>query len=100
MIGELFIHILSLEKEEDIYEAMDFIRNMIKARKIEFYVPKNIPMIIAKIIDERMGSTDKEIFACSVEGNATNLVTLDKDMISNKELEKLGVTVKHPKELV
>jgi len=59
-----------------------------------------VSQITAEITDKRIGATDKDIFACSVEDSAINLVTLDNDMIGNKELEKSGVKIKYPMDLI
>lgn len=100
MLGELFLKILSLENEDDKSVAIEFIKTIITDRKIGFCVPKNIEDILSKIRDTRLNYTDKTIFACAVEGGALTLVTLDQELIHNKELEAFGIRIMHPKELV
>ncbi len=100
MVGELFIKILSLENEDDKSVAIEFVKTIIKNREIVFYVPKNIEGILSKVVDKRVDYTDKVIFACAVENGAMTLVTLDQELVHNKELEEFGIRIMHPKELV
>ena len=101
--GELFIKISSLINIQDRQIAFEIITDLIKARKIDFYVPETISSNIQKImsLDTRIKPTDAEILACAVEDNAKTLVTLDKILINNKAIENnFKLKIMHPKELI
>src|SRR3989344_1004441 len=103
VMGELFIKINSLEDIQDRQLAFEIITDLIKARKIDFYVPESIGDLIQKImnLDTRIKPTDAEILACSIEDNAKTLVTLDQVLINNKIIEQnFKIRINHPKELV
>ena len=76
---------------------------MIRVRSIQFYAPKDIGTLLNKIksAENRIDQLDREILACASEDKAHSLITLDKDMINNRNLERLlGIRILHPKDLL
>jgi len=103
VLSELFVTILKQLESRDRYDLLDLIDKTIKIRKMEFYSPDNVSELLQRIktIDNRIDSLDREIVACAKENNAQILVTLDKNLINNKILEReLGIKIRHPKDLL
>ncbi|MCK4730530.1 MAG: PIN domain-containing protein [Candidatus Aenigmarchaeota archaeon] len=102
VVGEYFIKVITDVKEFIKQEQMfEYFRDLIKDKKIKFYVLKNISLKIkVKEIDTRIKSTDASIVACAIE-DKTILVTLDKDLLHNEKIEdQCEVKILHPRELI
>ena len=102
MVGEYFIKVITDIKEFIKQEQMfEYFRDLIRNKKIKFYVLKNISLKIrVKELDAKIDSTDASILACAIEDEAV-LVSLDNDLLHNKKIEEqYKVKIKHPKELV
>lgn len=94
---------MSTEDFNDRYDFAEPLLKLIKTKRIDFYSPKDTASLSNKIklVDNRIGSADREILMCAAEDNADVLVTIDKDMISNRSIENLlGIKVLHPKNLL
>lgn len=103
VLSELFLIIQSFDNFSNRYDLLENLLTLIKVRKIEFYAPKDIGTLlnIIKKTENRISYIDVEILACASEDKAKVLVTLDKNMINNKNLEKmLGTKILHPKDLL
>ena len=103
VMSEFLLAICELASTKDRYDLLDVFTDLISAKKIVFYAPKNIGGLLIKIrnLDKRIGPTDREIVACGIEHGCDAIVTLDKDLIYNEKLEnKLGIKIRHPKELL
>jgi len=103
VFGEILVSIISTEVYNDMHDFLDVFAHLLRIRNISLYTPRNIGQTLNKILelDTRVGPTDREILACAIEDNAVNLVTLDKDLIGNKRLEKeFGIRIVHPKDLL
>jgi len=102
VVGEYFIKVITDIKEFIKQEQMfEYFRDLIRNKKIKFYVLKNISLKIrVKELDAKIDSTDASILACAIEDEAV-LVSLDNDLLHNKKIEEqYKVKIKHPKELV
>lgn len=76
---------------------------IIKLRRIKFYAPKDIETLLnnIKIAERRIYHVDREILACAYEDKAQALVTLDREMINNRNLERmLKIKILHPRDLL
>ena len=79
----------------------EYFRDLVKDKKIKFYVLKNISLKIKVTeLDTRIKPTDASIVACTIE-DKTILVTLDKDLLHNEKIEgQYKIKILHPKELI
>ena len=103
VLSELFLIFASYENFNERYDFIEPLLSTIKARRIDFYSPKDIAELLSKIkiADNRIGSTDREILACAAEDNADALITIDKEMLNNRRLEELlRMKIIHPKDLL
>lgn len=101
--SELFVIMQSFDDFNDRYDFLEPLLAMIRVRRIVFYASKDISALLNSIksAERRISPVDREILACASEDEAHALVTLDKDMVNNKALERiLGIKILHPKELV
>jgi hypothetical protein len=102
-MSEFLLAICELKNNKDRYDLLDILTDLIGAKKIVFYAPKDIGELLIKIrdFDKRIEPTDMEIVACGVEHGCDTIVTLDKKLIHSTKLEnELGIKLRHPKELV
>ena len=103
VLGELMYKILKLDDIGKRYDALNLIYSLIKTKKIRFRSITGTEKIVQKIkeIDESITPTDRQILACAIVHKVKTLVTLDKRLISNKNIEKeFKIQIKHPKELI
>jgi len=103
VLGELMYKILKLDDTGKRYDALDLIYSLIKTKKIRFRSITGTEKIVQKIkeIDESITPMDRQILACAIVHKVKTLVTLDKRLISNKNIEKeFKIQIKHPKELI
>lgn len=85
------------------YALLDLITILKTTRKIDIYTPIEIGDIHRRVkeIDPRLNPTDIDIIACTVEDDADNLVTLDKNLIGNKAIEsEFELRISHQKDLL
>lgn len=103
VLSELFVRVIGLEDDEDKLGAIRFITHLRKYKKVAFYSPKRIAAVMEELgsLDRRLQPIDTNIVASSIEHNAINLVTLDRQLIHHKSIEeKFGLKILHPKELI
>ncbi len=103
VLSEIFVIISNLEDFNQIWDFLEPLLATIKLRKMEFYSPKDTGTILNDIqkADERIGSIDREILASAFEDKADALITLDRELIKNKTLEKLlRIKIVHPKDML
>ncbi|MBI2578101.1 MAG: type II toxin-antitoxin system VapC family toxin [Candidatus Aenigmarchaeota archaeon] len=103
VLSEIFVILNSLEDFNERYDFIEPLLAMVKSRNIEFYAPKDIGNLLNSIksTEKRIGFVDSEIVACAAEDKADALITLDRDLINNKNLEKLlRIRILHPKDLL
>ncbi len=102
-LGELLMHLFLIKDSDKQHAFLDFLIDQKTTRKIGIYTPYDIRVISGKIkeIDTRLDPTDIDIIACTIEDGANNLVTLDKDLIGNKAIEReFNLRIVHPKDLL
>lgn len=103
-LGELYLDILGLENYSEREDAVEFVHNLLKRKKIEYgIITKATDKVATKIegIDSRIDQADRLLLACASEDGADYFVTLDKKLIGNGKLEKeLNIKIRHPKDLV
>lgn len=102
-LSELAMSMLLLKDENKRFAFLDVLVNLVNIRKVGFYVPEYIHEISKRIksIDQRLEPTDIDIVACAIENNALNLVTLDRNLIGNRAIEReFGLRICHPKDLL
>lgn len=102
-LSEIFMILASIEDFNDRYDFLEPILTIIKGKSIKFYSPRNIGKLLDKIssVENRIGHTDMEILACASEDKSNMLITLDKDMINNRNLETLlEIKIRHPKDVL
>ncbi len=103
VLSELFLIVQGLNDFNDRYDFLEPLLAMIKIRNMQLYAQVDIGTILnsIRIADNRISPIDREILACASEDAAQALVTLDKDMLHNKNLEKtLRIRILHPKDLL
>ncbi len=103
VIGEVFTIIetdMPDKSEKEVF--FQFFDSLVKKRKINFSVPKKITFQTAervKELENRIGATDALNLSIAVDEGIMVFVTLDADMLHNKQLEnEFGVQIKAPYE--
>jgi predicted nucleic acid-binding protein len=103
VLSELFLILQSLDDFNSRYDFLEPLLKTIKIRKIAFYCPRDIGNLLNEIKnnDRRIDNTDRQILACASEDKAVSLITLDKDMLYNKNLEGLlEIKILHPQDFL
>lgn len=103
VVGEVFTIIETdmIDKiEKEVF--FQFFDGLVKRRKISFAVPKKTTFQIAekvKELENRIGATDVLNLSIAIDESIKVFVTLDEDMLHNKQLEKeFGIEIKAPYE--
>ncbi|MBI2547227.1 MAG: PIN domain-containing protein [Candidatus Aenigmarchaeota archaeon] len=92
VIGEIFTIIetdIADKTQKEIF--FQFFDSLVKNRKIGFAVPKKTTFQTAekaKELENRIGATDVLNLSIAIDNEVNVFVTLDADMIHNKQLEK------------
>ncbi|MBI4174447.1 MAG: hypothetical protein HY517_02280 [Candidatus Aenigmarchaeota archaeon] len=79
VISEIFLLFITTDSFNERYNFIEPILDMIKAKRIDFYAPKDIGDLLNKIklADSRIKSTDREILACAAESKSDALITIE-----------------------
>lgn len=103
MLGELMMSFFLIKDSEKRHTFLDILTTRKAANKIDIYTPFDIHEIAKRIreIDMRLEPTDIEIIACAIEDGANNLITLDKNLVGNKSIEReFKLRIVHPRDLL
>ncbi len=103
VVGEVFIIIetdMVDKTEKEIF--FQFFDGLVKKRRISFVAPKKTTFQTAekvKELENRIGATDTLNLSIAIDEGINVFVTLDADMLHNKQLEKeFGIEIKAPYE--
>lgn len=102
-MSEVLLAVCELKNGKDRYDMLDVFTDLVDAKKIIFYAPKDIAKVLTKIkeVDKRIEPADMEIVACGIENGCNAIITLDKNLIRNEKLKnEFGIKIIHPKDLV
>lgn len=102
-VGELFTIIETDMDDKTEKEAFfQFFDSLVKKRKMSFAAPKKTTFQITEKVKEmenRIGATDALNLSIAIDEGVNVFVTLDADMLHNKQLEKeFGIQIRAPYE--
>jgi len=103
VVGEVFV-IIETDMVDKIEKEIffQFFDSLVKKRKIGFSVPKKTTFQTAekvKELENRIGATDVLNLSIAIDEGMNVFVTLDKDMLHNKQFKKeFGIEIKAPYE--
>ncbi len=103
--GELLNEIFreSNGKSTIYHKLLGNLFNIISYQNFKYYVPSDKAYDIYKSIrssNSRIDNIDAFILATAIEKGVDTLVTLDNDLLNNREIEKkFSIRIKHPSQL-